>query len=87
MRKEFELSSIIQPAQSMDEELERTILGCMAISAVNPLRFIVQEDQTVAIYAGRRLLTQMNIGLFARLSPQEILREVGIPINDMAAKA
>ena len=85
MPKPIELTSVIQPTDSVDD-LERTILGCMAISAVNPLRFVVQPDQTVAIYYGKRLLTQMEIRYFALLSPQEILRHIGVPINDKANK-
>jgi hypothetical protein len=70
----------------IDEELNMKFVSCIHISAVHPLKFVEQADQTIAIYVQRRLLAQIEMRVLAHMTPKEILKHIGVPINDRAGK-
>jgi len=59
-------------------EFEQVVLGCMVLGLDHRLKFVLQEDSTVAIYTGQRLLTQIETEHFIQLKPQEVLDLAGI---------
>ena len=65
----------------MDEELSRKILGVMQSSSVTPLKFVLVPGK-VQIYVRDKLLTEIAMALFAHLTPHEILKLAGIPIQE-----